>query len=130
MSDAGAGTGAGAGDERDDLRYLGRLLGDVIRDAEGEAVFAQIEGIRQAAVAAHRAPGATADAALSERLTGLGSDDTLRFVRGFLAFSLLANLAEDRGATPVEAKLAAATATLAAAGIDRGAVAALLAEAR
>ncbi len=112
-------------DERDDLRYLGRLLGDVIRDAEGAEVFARIEGIRQAAVAAHRAPGAMADAALSARLTGLGSDDTLRFVRGFLAFSLLANLAEDRGADRTEVKLAAAVATLGEAGIDRGAVAAL-----
>ena len=112
--------------ERDDLRYLGRILGDVIRATEGDAVFDRIEGIRQAAVDAYRTPGAPADAALSARLVGLTIDDTLRFVRGFLAFSLLANLAEDRGSAPVEAKLADAVATLARAGIDRAAVVDLL----
>ncbi len=112
--------------ERDDLRYLGRLLGDVIRAAEGAAVFDRIEGIRQAAVDAHRTPGAGADAALSARLDGLDLDDTLRFVRGFLAFSLLANLAEDRGAAPAEATLADTLATLADAGIDAAAVTRLL----
>ncbi len=113
--------------ERDDLRYLGRLLGDVIRAAEGERVFERIEHLRQAAVDAHRTPGAPADAALSAGLAGLDLDDALRFVRGFLAFSLLANLAEDRGTTPVEAKLADAVATLERAGIDRAAVVDLLA---
>ncbi len=115
-----------SGDDRDDLRTLGRLLGDVIRDAEGPAVFARIEGIRQAAVDAHRTPGAPADAALSAQLAGLGLDDTLRFVRGFLAFSLLANLAEDRRVAPAEARLDDTIATLAAAGVDRAAVVALL----
>ena len=112
--------------ERDDLRYLGRILGDVIRATEGAAVFDRIEGIRQAAVDAHRTPGASADAALSARLVGLTIDDTLRFVRGFLAFSLLANLAEDRGSVPVEARLADAVATLGRAGIDRAAIVDLL----
>ena len=112
--------------ERDDLRYLGRLLGDVIRDGEGDAVFDRIEGIRRAAVDAHRTPGAPADAALSARLSGLDLDDTLRFVRGFLAFSLLANLAEDRGSRPVEAKLADAVAALADAGVERGRIVELL----
>ena len=115
-----------ASDERDDLRYLGRLLGDVIRATAGPAAFDRIEGIRQAAVEAHRTPGGAADAALSARLSGLDLDDTLRFVRGFLAFSLLANLAEDRGAAPVEAKLGEAVALLGDAGIDRVAVIDLL----
>ena len=120
---------AGPDAERDDLRYLGRLLGDVIRATEGGQVFDRIEGIRRAAVEAHRTPGGAADAALSARLAGLDLDDTLRFVRGFLAFSLLANLADDAGAAPVEAKLADAVAALAEAGIDRAPVVDLLANA-
>ncbi len=40
--------------EREDVRFLGRLLGDVIRAQEGNAVFSRIEEIRQAAVAVHR----------------------------------------------------------------------------
>ncbi len=115
--------------DRADVRYLGRLLGDVIRTQEGAAVFDAIEGVRQASVAAHREPGADATARLGKRLSQLGLADTLRFVRGFLLFSLLANLAEDRHNTPASeraATLAGAIDTLAAAGVDRARVVELL----
>ena len=110
------------------MRYLGRLLGTVIRTQEGEAEFDRIEGVRAASVAAHREGSATAASALSDRLARLDLDATLRFVRGFLLFSLLANLSEDRGAPPPteETRLTGALATLAAAGIDRAAVRSLL----
>lgn len=113
---------------RADVRYLGRLLGDVIRSQDGAAVFEAIEGIRQASVAAHRTPDAAAVAALSERLSQLDLGDTLRFVRGFLLFSLLANLAEDRpgGIGNPDATLAGAIAKLAGAGVGLDAVVALL----
>ncbi len=113
---------------REDVRYLGRLLGDVIRAQEGVAVFDAIEGVRQASVAAHRSPDAARTAQLAERLARLDLGETLRFVRGFLLFSLLANLAEDRSASPQSraATLAGAIDTLAKAGIDRAAVVALL----
>jgi phosphoenolpyruvate carboxylase len=107
---------------RSDLRFLGRLLGDVIRDQDGVAVFERIEGARAASVAAHRAPGAEASALLASRLQSLDIDDTLRFVRGFLLFSLLANLAEDRNAPPLsnpETQMEGAVAALAAAGVGR-----------
>ncbi|MBU6191196.1 MAG: hypothetical protein KGR68_17905, partial [Betaproteobacteria bacterium] len=35
---------------REDIRLLGRLLGDVVRHQEGEAVFEIVETIRQTAV--------------------------------------------------------------------------------
>ncbi|MFZ9988960.1 MAG: phosphoenolpyruvate carboxylase, partial [Burkholderiaceae bacterium] len=35
----------------DDIRFLGRILGEVIRDQEGKAAFALIENIRQLSVA-------------------------------------------------------------------------------
>ena len=81
--------------EREDVRFLGRLLGDTIRTQEGEAVFARIEAIRQAAVEVHRV-GGRAEERLTARLDELSLADTLRFARGFTCFSLLANLAEDR----------------------------------
>ncbi|WP_310496740.1 phosphoenolpyruvate carboxylase [Sandarakinorhabdus sp.] len=114
--------------DRADVRYLGRLLGDVIRAQDGAAVFDAIEGVRRASVAAHRAPDAATAAALSEQLGRLDLGDTLRFVRGFLLFSLLANLAEDRSAPAAgqAATMAGAIDTLAAAGIDRAAVITLL----
>src|SRR5215207_8292517 len=82
--------------EREDVRFLGRLLGDVIRVQEGEPVFARIEAIRRAAVAVHRIGGQAQDERLTARLDELSIADTLRFARGFTCFSLLANLAEDR----------------------------------
>jgi phosphoenolpyruvate carboxylase len=119
----------GAITDREDLRYLGRLLGDVIRAQEGDAVFAAIEGVRQASVASHRVGDAAAMSTLTERLNRLDLAETLRFVRGFLLFSLLANLAEDRGRSSAAAagvSLAAAIERLAAGGIGRAAVSQLL----
>ena len=112
--------------DRADVRYLGRLLGDVIRSQDGAAVFDAIEGVRQASVTAHRNPDAAATAALSARLGKLDLGDTLRFVRGFLLFSLLANLAEDRGEPGSTATIASAIDTLASAGVDRAAIIELL----
>ncbi|QYE35966.1 phosphoenolpyruvate carboxylase [Polymorphobacter sp. PAMC 29334] len=114
---------------RADLRYLGRLLGDVIREQEGAAVFDAIEGIRAASVVTHRDGDAAAAADLGARLDRLDLGDTLRFVRGFLLFSILSNLAEDRRSSPETAPgatLAGAIETLRGQGIDRAAVAALL----
>ncbi|MGL4541732.1 MAG: phosphoenolpyruvate carboxylase, partial [Polymorphobacter sp.] len=119
----------GGGADRADLRYLGRLLGDVIRQSDGAAVYERIETIRQASVEVHRAPGAPAEAALALALEALDLGDSLRFIRGFLLFSRLANLAEDRDVardTRADATLAGAVAALAAAGIDSAAVSALL----
>lgn len=82
--------------EREDLRFLGRLLGDVIRAQEGETVYGRIEAIRQAAVAVRRDGGQAGEERLTARLDELSLADTLRFARGFTCFSLLANLAEDR----------------------------------
>nr|WP_310523020.1 phosphoenolpyruvate carboxylase [Polymorphobacter sp.] len=122
---------AGAAPDRADVRYLGRLLGDVIRAQDGAGVFDAIEGVRRASVAAHRAPDAASAAALSARLGRLDLGETLRFVRGFLLFSLLANLAEDRS-TPEAgraATLAGAIDRLAAQGVGRDAVVDLLQQA-
>ena len=34
---------------RDDIRLLGRLLGDTVREQEGDAAFEMVEGVRQSA---------------------------------------------------------------------------------
>jgi len=125
---------------REDVRYLGRLLGDAIRLFDGQALFEQIESIRRASVEAHRNPGSERDAALAARLNALSLEDMLAFVRGFLCFSLLSNLAEDRQARRAAAQsedsaedasgrpdtLARAIRTLEAKGIDRAAIRATL----
>jgi len=38
----------------DDIRWLGRILGDVIREQEGEAAFGLVEQIRRLSVAFRR----------------------------------------------------------------------------
>jgi len=80
----------------DDIRLLGRILGDVIREQEGEAAFALIEQIRQLSVAFRRDADHDANKALSKLLKSLSGDQTVSVVRAFTYFSHLANLAEDR----------------------------------
>src|SRR5262245_11421269 len=77
-----------------DIRYLGKLLGDVIRAYGGQALFERIESIRASSVERHR--GLSDGRALGRGLEALSPDDTLSFVRAFMLFSMLANLAEDR----------------------------------
>ncbi len=109
-----------------DIRYLGKLLGDVIRTYGGPAVFDRIEAIRASSVQRHR--GLADAAALGQHLDALAPDEQLAFVRGFMLFSMLANLAEDRqgGATGPGLDVAGALATLQDQGITAGQVAELL----
>ncbi|QXF13504.1 phosphoenolpyruvate carboxylase [Sphingopyxis terrae] len=109
-----------------DIRYLGRILGDVIRAYGGEKLFRQTEYIRSSSVDRHR--GIAGAETIDPGLEALSLDDTIAFVRGFMLFSMLANLAEDRQgvAAEPEATVAAALARLKQDGIDGDAVAALL----
>jgi phosphoenolpyruvate carboxylase len=108
-----------------DIRYLGKLLGDVIRTYGGEPLFERIEHIRSSSVDRHR--GLRSDAA-DHGLNLLSLDDTLAFVRGFMLFSMLANLAEDRQGIALEpgAQFPEALAELRRKGIDDDIVATLL----
>ncbi|WP_291213870.1 phosphoenolpyruvate carboxylase [Hydrogenophaga sp.] len=80
----------------DDIRLLGRILGDVIREQEGQAAYDLIEQIRQLSVAFRRHDDQSADKALKKLLKGLSGDQTVSVIRAFTYFSHLANLAEDR----------------------------------
>jgi phosphoenolpyruvate carboxylase len=80
----------------EDIRLLGRILGDVIREQEGQAAFDLIEQIRQLSVAFRRHDDQSADKALKKLLKGLSGDQTVSVIRAFTYFSHLANLAEDR----------------------------------
>ena len=80
----------------EDIRLLGRMLGDVIREQEGEAMFDTVERVRQLAVRFHREGQAQQRAALSRVLERLSRDQAVSVIRAFSYFSILANLAEDR----------------------------------
>ncbi|PMS14843.1 phosphoenolpyruvate carboxylase [Trinickia dabaoshanensis] len=79
-----------------DIRYLGRLLGDVVREQEGDAVFDVVETIRQNAVKFRREDDTSAAQALEKQLRTLTPEQTVSVVRAFSFFSHLANIAEDR----------------------------------
>ena len=80
----------------EDIRLLGRILGDVIREQDGVEAFELIEQVRQLSVAFRRDADHEADKALKKLLKGLSNDQTVSVIRAFTYFSHLANLAEDR----------------------------------
>jgi len=80
----------------DDVRLLGRILGDVIREQEGKAAYERVERIRQLAVAYRRKSDKRAGRSLDRLLTSLSGDHTVSVIRAFSYFSHLANIAEDR----------------------------------
>ena len=80
----------------EDIRLLGRLLGDVIREQDGAPAFELIEQVRKLSVAFRRDADEEADKALKKLLKSLTADQTVSVIRAFTYFSHLANLAEDR----------------------------------
>ncbi len=80
---------------RNDIRLLGRLLGDTVREQEGDAVFELIERVRQTAVSFARNGDPAARAELASLLDPLPRDTTQAVVRAFSYFLQLANIAED-----------------------------------
>ncbi len=90
--------GSGAEDRalRNDIRRLGRILGDTVREQEGAPVFDLVERIRQTSVRFHRDEDQGARRELDGILTAMSIGDTVRIVRAFSYFSHLANIAEDQ----------------------------------
>ena len=80
----------------EDIRLLGRILGDVIREQEGKEAFDLVERIRQLAVAYRLKQDATAGKQFDRLLKNLSAEQTVSVVRAFSYFSHLANIAEDR----------------------------------
>jgi phosphoenolpyruvate carboxylase len=80
----------------DDIRLLGRILGDVIREQDGAPAYELVEQIRKLSVAFRRDADETAQEALKKLLKSLSNDQTVSVIRAFTYFSHLANLAEDR----------------------------------
>jgi phosphoenolpyruvate carboxylase len=80
----------------EDIRLLGRLLGDVIREQEGSDAFELVEQIRKLSVAFRRDADHEADRALKKLLKSLSGEQAVSVIRAFTYFSHLANLAEDR----------------------------------
>ncbi|WP_242481293.1 phosphoenolpyruvate carboxylase [Rubrivivax gelatinosus] len=80
----------------EDIRLLGRILGDVIREQEGKEAYELIERVRQLSVAYRLKADASAGRVLDRLLKNLSADQTVSVIRAFSYFSHLANIAEDR----------------------------------
>jgi len=80
---------------QDDIRWLGRLLGDTVRAQHGQAVFDLIETIRRTSVQFYRDDDLKAKQALEDILHGLDPVQAVEVIRAFSYFSHLANIAED-----------------------------------
>jgi phosphoenolpyruvate carboxylase len=80
----------------DDIRFLGRLLGDCVRDQEGEVIFEIVENIRRISVQFYRDDDEQTKHELEDFLNALSPEHAVQVVRAFSYFSHLANIAEDQ----------------------------------
>ncbi|MCP5269051.1 MAG: phosphoenolpyruvate carboxylase [Zoogloeaceae bacterium] len=81
---------------REDIRLLGRLLGDTVREQEGDAVYDLVERIRQTSIRFDRDLDLEAREELQGILNDLPRDSMISVVRAFTYFLHLANIAEDQ----------------------------------
>jgi phosphoenolpyruvate carboxylase len=118
---------------RDDIRLLGRVLGEVIGSQAGQDVLDLVESTRVEAFKIRRSEVDRAE--LAKRLSGLDVRSSNHVIRAFSHFSVLANLAEDihherrrrfhrrEGSPPQPGSLAATIALLDDADLDADVVA-------
>ena len=124
-----------------DIRLLGRLLGETVREQEGGEIYAVVEQVRQLAIRFHRSDDPSARDELEHVLSGLSRHGTIQMIRAFSFFSHLANIAEDHhhirrnrfhlrgGSTPRAGEVSHTLSHLAASGIGKAEVAKTLKDA-
>ncbi len=81
---------------REDIRHLGRILGETVRNQHGDQIFDLIETVRQNSIRFRRDADLEARAELEHTLNTLTNDQTTQVIRAFSYFSHLVNLAEDQ----------------------------------
>jgi phosphoenolpyruvate carboxylase len=124
---------------REDIRLLGAILGDTVREQNGEDVFDLVERAR---VESFRVRRSEIDrSALTQMFDGIDVHQAVPVIRAFSHFALLANVAEDihrerrravhvaAGKPPQDSSLAATYLKLDAAQLDSAAVAEALKDA-
>ncbi len=84
---------------RQDIRTLGKTLGDVIKESEGNKVFNVIEKLRKSAVKFRRQGEDTDGKLLKKQIKRLDQNEVNSVVRAFSYFLHLSNIAEDREQT-------------------------------
>lgn len=118
---------------REDIRLLGAILGDTVREQNGAEVFDLVERARVESFRVRRSEIDRAE--LAALFTGIDIHQAIPVIRAFTHFALLANVAEDihrerrrdvhvaAGEPPQDSSLAATYLKLDAAGLDGSGVA-------
>ena len=124
---------------REDIRLLGAILGDTVREQNGDAIFELVERARVESFRVRRSEIDRAE--LVNMFSGIDVTHAVPVIRAFSHFALLANVAEDihrerrraihvaAGEPPQNSSLAATYRKLDAADLDGAAVAEALADA-
>ncbi len=81
---------------REDIRRLGRILGDTLRSQHGDAIYNLIELVRQNSVRFSRDQDVQGKLEFEAMLNSLSNDEMVKLVRAFSYFSHLTNIAEDQ----------------------------------
>lgn len=122
---------------REDIRLLGAILGDTVREQNGEDVFDLVERARVESFRVRRSEIDRGE--LADMFDGIAIRQAIPIIRAFTHFALLANVAEDihrerrravhveAGEPPQDSSLAAAYAKLDSVDLKPGAVAEALA---
>ncbi|MCX5045181.1 phosphoenolpyruvate carboxylase [Aldersonia sp. NBC_00410] len=118
---------------REDIRLLGGLLGETVREQEGDEVFELVEKARVESFNVRHST--TERAEMAKMFDGVAIERAIPVIRAFSHFSLLANVAEDihrerrrrihisAGEPPQKGSLAATLVKLDSAGLDSATVA-------
>src|ERR687886_471139 len=116
---------------RDDVRLLGELVGEVLREQGGTELFGAVERIRTAAIAARSNAQLDGDAGLLGWAEAQSTTRLLQLVRAFSVYFHLINLAEQhhrvrtlrerqrQDSRPLHESVAAALGELAARGVPQ-----------
>src|ERR1700733_12079205 len=117
---------------RDDIRLLGAILGDTVREQNGDEVFDLVERARIASFRVRRSAIERAEGA--RMFAGIDIPRAIPIIRAFSHFALLANVAEDihrerrraihvnAGDPPQDSTLAATYQKLDSANLDAGTI--------
>jgi len=73
---------------REDIRRLGRILGDTVRSEHGAEVFDLIERVRQNSIRFRRDADPAARSELESTLDSLTNDQTTQVIRAFSYFHI------------------------------------------
>lgn len=81
---------------RDDVRWLGKMLGRVLIEQEGRAFYELVESVRQMAIGLRKQHSEELEAEFVKKIRSQRIDKITKLIRAFTVYFQLVNLAEDQ----------------------------------